>query len=195
MHSYGQERPVYPAAEAGEQPQILRIQDFEGLNRRSVIETPQYDTNMRGGVKEEREWVEIRTTYDTAPEWIDNLTFQYYAMSRTEVEGRPAYSLFTETVTYADIQKDDDHFSTAYLRPAAVLRYGELVAIAVEIRFEGDLIAYVSDKEDNNLPADWWKNKQVLNSDILTERAGYLLDRKSSPFAYINIEDYEFIQE
>ncbi len=195
FRSFGQGRPVYPGAETGENPGILQIKALEGLRRRAIVETPHYDTDVRRSVKRPREWIEIKTTYDTAPEWIDSLTFQYYAMSRTRVEGRLAYSFYKENVTYADIQQGRDHMSTVYLRPPAVLRYGELVAIAVEIRFEGKLIAYVFDSRDKELPEDWWNNKNVLNSDVVTERGGYLLDRASSPFKYINIEDYQYIKE
>ncbi len=195
FRSFGQGRPVYPGAETGENPGILQIKDLEGLGRRAKVKTPRYDTNLRGSVKRPMEWVEIKTTYDTAPEWIDTLIFQYYAMSRKEVEGRAVYSFYEENVTYADIQEGRDHVSTVYLRPRAVLRYGELVAIAVEIRYKGKLIAYVSESEDNKLPVDWWKNKQVLKSKVVTERGGYLFDRASSPFKYVNIEDYEYIKE
>ncbi len=195
FRSFGQGRPVYPGAETGDNPGILKIRALEGLSRRALIETPRYDADVRRSVKRPREWVEIKTTYDTAPEWIDSLTFQYYAMSRGEVDGRPAYSLYKENVTYGDIQEGREHISTAYLRPHALLRFGQLVAIAVEIRFEGTLIAYVSDRQDRDLPEDWWENKRVLNSDVVTERDGYLMDRASSPFKYINMQDYEYIRK
>lgn len=185
---------VYPGADTGENPGIMKIKDLEAFSSRSTIKTPHYDTSMGRGLKRDREWLEIKTTYETYPEWIDELTFQYYVMAKTMVENKLVYSMYKETVKYADIKKDRDHTSVVYLRPAALLRYGEVVAVAVEVRFNGKVIAYSYEAKDKPLVGEWWLNKQIIDSDIVTVRRGYLLDRASSPFAYINIDDYEFIK-
>ena len=132
-------------------------------------------------------------TYDTYPEWIDELTFQYFALAKRKEEGKRQYSLFKTVVRYADIQKGRSHFSTAYLHPKALERYGSLAAVAFEIVHEGKVIAEESD-EDVKLPETWWKNPLVTESQEVTVHDGYLLDRSQSPFALINIDDYEFIK-
>ena len=41
---------------------------------------------------------------------------------------------------------------------------------------------------------DWWKDERVIDSDLVSKRAGYLLNKKESPFELINMADYEWIK-
>lgn len=178
---------------------VLRVRKFTGLGRQSLIKTPQYRTNIGRSAKPERNWVKISVTYETAPEWMDELTFQYYALSLKTERGRPSYSLFKKAVKYMDIEIGRDHISAVFLRPTALKRYGMLVAIAVEISYDGKVVAergFVDSADKNLKPREdsWWKDPAVTESKAVTVRDGYLLDRSESPFALINIDNYEVIR-
>jgi hypothetical protein len=44
------------------------------------------------------------------------------------------------------------------------------------------------------LPAeDWWKNPRIIDSPLVTRREG-LLERSKTPFALINMDDYEVVK-
>lgn len=174
--------------------EIVTIRKLIGLGKQGKIKTPQYRTNVSGGTKPEREWVQITVTYDTAPDWIDELTFQYHVLALTTTkEGKKSYSLFRDTVRYVDIERGRGHESTMFLWPNAIKRFGELMAVAVEISHEGKVVAEKSD-HPKNIPEGWWKRPEVVENEMVTIRNGYLLNRSQSPFAFINMDDYESIK-
>lgn len=187
-HAQQQEQP------AQREPEILRLRRFSGLGTKNFVKTPEYKTNAPRGISPQKEWFRIITEYDTAPEWIDELTFQYFILSLTTVDRAPSYSIFRVAVRYSDIAAGRGHLSTAFLHPKALERFGEVVAVAVEILHEGRVIAEETDVRGSQIPPDWWQNPQVTESETVTARNGYLLDRSQSPFALINIDDYEFIK-
>jgi len=110
------------------------------------------------------------------------------------VEGEQKYSIFSTTVQYSDIKADRNHVGTAFLHPTAVERFGEIVAVAVEILSAGQVIAQEGDVRGKTIPPDWWRNPEVTGNANVTARNGYLLDRSNSPFASIYMDDYEFIK-
>ena len=168
----------------------VTIRDLEGLRVRDQVRTPDYDysTNIPDSPTRAREWVRLMTEYETTPEWIDELSFRYFALALKTEGSKREFTLFRGTVTYADIPEDRDHLSVMFLRPRAVERYGEIVAIAVEISHGGNVVAARSEAKPK-LPEKWWTNPQ------LTPRDGYLLNRLQTPFAFINYDDYEFIKK
>jgi len=175
---------------------ILRIRKLEG-GRGDLVKTPEYRTNVARGTKPIRKWARIRVTYGTEPEWIDELTFRFYALTLKTEGGKKFYSLFKTAVRYVDIEQGRRHESTTFLRPAALKRYGDVVAVGVEIIHEGKIVAEDSD-ESMSMPkgAMWWKNPMVIESKAVevVVRDGYLLDRSQSPFTLINIDDYQVIE-
>lgn len=174
---------------------IVRITKLEGLGPRSLVKTPefQYRSNISRGTKPQQDWARILVEYDTAPEWIDELTFQFHVLSLTSEGGRKAFSLYKTTVRYADIEEGRSHSAATFLHPKAIERFGDVHAVAVEISHEGSVIVQKHDGP-KDLPPEWWKNPLVTESESVTVRSGYLLDRASSPFALINIDDQEMIK-
>ena len=169
---------------------VARIRgDMGGLGPRSVVKTPEYSTSVPRGKTSARDWVELSVSFDTEPEWIDELTFQCYALLRDKKKGD--YTLFKGSVTYVDVAKGRGHVSTMYLRPSALARYGEVVAIAVEILHNGAVIDHKSDDrmaKGQRLAKEWW------SSPNLPVKEGYLLSRAQTPFGLVNIDDYETIK-
>jgi len=43
------------------------------------------------------------------------------------------------------------------------------------------------------LPKEWWKDSKVLDNASVTRRNG-MVDRSKTPFALINVDDYEVVQ-
>jgi len=171
----------------------VRIRGLEGVGRRGLVKTPEYQTSVTRSSGVKREWAQIVLRYETRPEWIDALTIKYYVLGMIEKNGRNVYSLYENAVRYVDIAQGRDHMGTVFLHPNALERFGEVVAAAVEVVYEGKPLAEES-VVDTQLPEKWWKNPAVVNSDALTKREGYLLDRSQSPFAHINIDDFEVIR-
>lgn len=174
----------------------VSIKRVRGLGRDNMQRTPEYKTNAYRGRKNPGDWVEIRVEYDTGgPEWVDELVFSYYVMCRSRLEGDNVYSLYRRTVKYVDIERDQGHCSCMYLRPNTVERHGEPVAIAVIISADGNVVAQENETAIS-LPDEWWSSPAVLESKKVqvTIRDGVLLTRNESPWAFINIDDYEAIK-
>ncbi len=167
----------------------VRIRDIDGLSARSRIRTPTFSSSLPGPTKPPREWIQIAVTYDTYPAWIDELTFKYYVLSLGREDGKPVFSLFENTVTYVDIERGRGHVNTMYLRPPAVDRYGDVLAIAVEVIEGGNVVAQESVQPKDYAP-DWWKKAR----ENVKVRAGYLLNRAQTPFQMINPDDYEYVR-
>ncbi len=173
----------------------LRARKLVGLGRKSVVDTPSFSTDVGRGAKNAQEWQAITVSYDTAPEWIDDLLIQFYVLSvtldpKTRVN---LYSLYKTAVRYVDVEQGRGHMATVFLRPAALKRYGDPVAVCAVFTLDGKEVAELSD-EQANLPEKWWKNPLVIESENLSTRDGYLLDRSQSPWALINSDDYEVIK-
>jgi hypothetical protein len=175
------------------EPSTVRIRKLNGLSSRSTVTSPVYSSNVGRSARPPREWQEIQVVYDTAPEWIDELVIEYFAMTMDRKAGVNVYSMFKVAVRYMDIERGRNHMGVAYLRPSALKRYGRVVAVAVEISHDGK-VAAVETEAGIKLPPTWWKNPAVTENKDMTIREGYLVNKANSPFAYINIDDYEVIK-
>ena len=196
--SHGQTAARRAAAGAKAVPEIrIKVKKLEGLDREGKMLSPEFRTNYSRSAKR-GEWCEIKTEYYTYDEWLDELTFSYYVMTRgTDGEARGMYSFYDLSVRYVDVEKGNDHMSTVYLHPKTVERFGWPVAIGVVISAKGKEIA----KEvEASIPMpkneDWWKSDAVLKNPRVkvVKRSGRLLSRAQTPFALVNIDDYEVIQ-
>jgi len=193
----GQAQPRTSAARTIDPKDWIRIRKIEGLGTRSLKRTPDYNarTNVPGGTKPARAWGMIHVLYDTAPEWIDELVFQYYAMAERREAGVRRYTLYKATVRYADIEKGTRHMSAVFLRPSALRRYGDVGAVAVEVLHGGKVIAEAGEQSIQGLPREqWWREPRVVESKAVTVKDGYLLDKSKTPFVFVNIDDYEDIK-
>lgn len=173
----------------------IRVGRLIGIGPRARAATPIYSTSAGGGVKRAQDWNVVSVTYDTAPEWVDDLLVQFYVLSiKPSPETRQnIYSLYKKAVRYGDIERGRDHRAMTFLRPAAVKRYGEVVACAAVFTLEGKIVDEKSETSVD-LPEFWWRNPLVLDSPSLTVREGYLMNRMESPWAMVNPDDYEVIK-
>lgn len=175
----------------------IRIRRVIGLGSRARATTPVYQSSVGAGVQRPRDWHVISIIYDSAPEWLDDLQVRFYVLSmRQDRETRQnLYSLFQQTVRYGDIERGRDRRAMAFLRPAALRRFGDVVAWAAVVSIDGTVVAEPGEVERAvTLPETWWRSPLVLDNPALTIRDGYLLDRSETPWAFINPDDYEHIR-
>jgi hypothetical protein len=176
-----------PAAPSG--GTVARIRDMTGVGPRAIVKTPEYSTSISRGKATPKDWAELTVTFDTEPEWIDELTLQYYVLVHDRK--KDSYGLFKGSVTHLDVAKGRGHLSVMYLRPVALLRYGEVVAMAVELVHKGEVIDSKNDDRmagRAKLAREWWK------SQTLPVKEGYILNRLQTPFGLINYDDYESVR-
>lgn len=144
--------------------------------------TPQYSLLKGQAVARTRDWFQILTQYDTAPEWIEELTFTYYVLARDKQSAQRAQVLFRGEVTYVTIQKGR-HMSDMYLHPSTIARYGDVEAMAVLITFKGQMVAMESQPASQQR---WWEAMAPVD--------GFILNRMETPFAMIDFDVYEAIK-
>jgi len=181
----------------------LRIKRIDWRSNASKVKAPDYvyNNSTRSSTKASPEWYVITTSYDTGTNWIDSLVVTYHVL----VPGDPGvskkdltYMLCESTVTYLDVKQGMGHISTVYLRPTTIERYGEPVAVGVEISFNGENVAMSDFSPSCNLTKDarqsgkWWDI--VKASRRVTVRDGYLLNRNLTPFIFANYNDEESIR-
>jgi hypothetical protein len=160
------------AAPAGKIVQIRKIEP------NSKVATPEYKLLTGQVMSKTRNWFQVNVYYETAPEWIDDLTFTYYIVTQSKT-GEKKSTLFRGDVTYVNIQKGK-HKSDMYLHPSTLARYGDVQRVGVVVSSQGRVLAMES------LPANnqrWWEQ--------LTPLDGYAINRMQTPFAMLYFDDYE----
>ena len=168
---------------------IVAIRLLTGAGPRALMRTPELFGGASRSRTGPREWVEMGIQYDSDPEWIDEVAFQYYALLLNRVTRE--YTLLKGSVTYMDVARGRSHLGVAYVRPSALARFGDVMGVAVEAMVRGEVVAFRSEGKlgpGKPLPEDWWKNPK------LTPREGYILDKSKTPFAVINYDDYESLK-
>lgn len=160
---------------------VLRVRRIEG----TLVRAPQYDVRGGTSTQRQRQWLQVRTEFETRPEWIDELTFTYYIVlqNRRREEGQPEFMLFRGENTYVNIASTRDGLSTVFLHPSTVERYGELFRVGVVISSQGRVLGMASNPESDQR---WWEQ--------LPPRSGFVLNRMQTPFAMVNFDDYEALK-
>ncbi len=158
----------------------LRIRDISS----DELPTPDYQVRRVSlGSGETKRWTLIEVEYETAPEWIDQVDFRYYALvENDEGEGRDRFILFRGEVSNVNVARGR-HTSVMYLHPSTIERYSDVERVAVEVRVAGRLVATDSDPSADSR---WWEQ--------LSPTDGYLLNRLETPFAMLNFDNYEALK-
>ncbi len=146
------------------------------------VPTPEYKLLTSQVMSQKRNWFQVVVDYETAPEWMDDLTFTYYIVTEGKTGGSK-FTLFRGDVTYVNIAKGR-HRSDMYLHPSTLARYGVVQRVGVVISSQGRVLAM------DSLPSTgsprWWEK--------LTPLDGFVLNRMQTPFAMIYFDDYEAIK-
>ena len=186
--------PGVVAPTPGDNRRLLTIRHMPKLTRVKQP-SPLYTTSAtRTSSSRPREWAAFEVTYDTIPEWMDEVIVTYYVMAERRGDAKKEFSFYQTTVRYADVARGE-HLACAMLSPTALLRNGDqFIGFAVEFTSaDGTLLAVNSVAEGNLLPPEWWKKPEVTESKSVVKRDG-LTDRSKTPFGLINVDDYEVVK-
>ncbi len=183
------------------------IKNVFGLEANARLRTPVYQASGGGKIVRStgnvaREWIQVVGEYYLLPDsknrWLNQVSFQFFvltAIDNRETKGKD-YTIFRGQVAYADVDRArrDAHWATLYLRPAATLRYGDPIAVAVEVSVDGRVVDTKSDSDRKyaemlSREKEWWKNPKLAVKD------GYLLKATDTPFSFINVDDFEEIAQ
>lgn len=181
-------RPSAPRQNVGHgaETATVVIHEITGVGAKWKEKTPIYNTDVSRSVVPAKDWGVVTVTYDTSQEWIDELVFQYYVLL-LKGGSKKEYTLLKGSVAHIDIKLGRKHKSTMFVRPSTIERYGDIVAVAVEISMSGKEVASLSVPEK-------WRTSKDESITKLTAKDGYLLNRSQTPFAFVNFDDYEAIK-
>jgi len=180
-----------------EKADTVKISRMPPPNKTAMVRTPEFGYSVNNTMpkvsKKPREWALFEVKYETSAKWTDELKFDYHVMTKGKNdEGKEAFSYYTISVRYVDVPKGD-HMSCAAIPPSLVERYGEPVALALEITGKDGAVLASDSQSLMTLPKEWWKDSKVLDNPNLTRRTG-MVDRSKTPFALVNPDDYEVVQ-
>lgn len=195
--------PAPPAPAQAPVDKPLMVKNVFGLENNARLRSPVYNVNGGGKIVRPnnaavREWVQVVAEYYTSNDiknrWLNQIAFQFYvlcAIDNRETKSKE-YTVFRGTVTYMDIDRRnrDARWATMFLRPSALVRYGDPIAVAVEATVDGRLVETKAEvdrraQEMLSREKEWWKNPK------LTVKDGYLLKAEDTPFSYIQYDDFE----
>ena len=182
----------------GEKEAKVAIRRMPPPGKTAMVRTPEFNVNVQNTMpkvsKKPREWALFEVKYETDAKWTDELAFNYFVMTKGKNdEGKDAFSFYTATIRYIDVPKGE-HMSCVAIPPSLIERYGEPVALALEVTGkDGTVLASESPAGGMPMPKEWWKDSKVLDNPSVARRTG-LVDRSKTPFALVNADDYEVVQ-
>lgn len=187
---------MFPLCEAGAQadaPQaaeLVRIKTVTPLGRDML----QRAIGSGGRSAKAKSWGVLDVDFDTAPEWINELSVTYTVVLHNDkaAQGEKPISFFQVTSIYTDIARGRDHKAGVVLVPVALERFGRPIGFAVQMFVEGALVAEDGVGDGVLSGQDkWWKNEKITASPNVQKRDGYLLERSKSAFSLVDIDSYE----
>ncbi len=168
----------------------LRIRSLSDLRRDFKQRAP----GMGNRTAKPRDWGVFDVSFDTAPEWIDTMTITYLVLLHNDKPARDErpMSLFRLTAEYRDVARGRDRKAGVVLPPQALERFGAPIGFAAQIFVAGELVAEQS-SVDGSLRGqqNWWKNPAIMDSPVVQQRDGYLVERSKSVFNLVDIDAYE----
>lgn len=165
-----------------------------------LVTTPEYNFNFgpkNKKVQKNKDWLEVEVSFDwqpreKKPEFLDELTFNYYILLNNKSRENPQGTLLTGSVTHVAIPQSKAMNSVMYVSPRTLERFFEgkiptsassaIVDVGVTITKQGQLVAESSWKGKGQ----WWSTLQQVN--------GYVLNKNETPFAPLAWDYYEAIK-
>ncbi|MEX2607481.1 MAG: Amuc_1102 family pilus-like protein [Kiritimatiellia bacterium] len=170
----------------------------EWINLRGVtaeaVGAPDYNVSVRNlrpppGTSGRVEWLRVYAEYDTAPKWIDEITFTFYVVLQGNAadlpEGAKQNNLFSGSVTYINVPEARRMLADVFLDPNTFARYGKPTYSAVVVTINGEPAAGKANPE-NSAQSKWWTKE--------TPNAVPLLSRKETPFMMVEHDRLPTIQ-
>ena len=172
-------QPALPGAPAtGPGSNMVRIRKPPTPEK---VKTPVFRTAVQGMASAKQpDWWRGVVEFETAPDWIDELEFTYYAYIEDQ-SNKGAPVMFRSSVTYVNVAKGK-HLSDVFLHPNTVARMGLVKQVAVVVKVNGAVVA----SESTATKPNWWDGFPPVD--------GVLLNRAQTPFAAIDYDLYEAIK-
>lgn len=186
----GAQQPGAAKGPAGSNPgevQITKVTSLKDVEHRAPALSG-------GGGAKKKKWGAFDVTFQTTPEWIDELTVVYTVMlaNPAPAKDEPPMSLLRVSVSYPDVERGRDHVAGAVVQPAVLKRYGNAIGFAAQLFVDGKEVAAKGEGEGRlKGVAKWWEAEKVLNSPMVVRREGLLLDRMKTPFSLVDPDNYE----
>lgn len=148
-------------------------------------------------VPKNKEWLELEVSFSwqpkaTKPEFLDELTFNYFILLNNKSRENPGGTLLTGTVTHVAIPQAKGLNSVMYVSPRTLERFFEgkipstassaITDVGVIITKQGQTVAEASWKGRGQ----WWSTLQQVN--------GYVLNKNETPLAPLAWDYYEAIK-
>jgi hypothetical protein len=165
-----------------------------------LVTTPEYSVNFgpkNKKVARNKEFLEVEVSFDwqpknPKPEFLDELTFNYYILLNNKNRENPKGTLLTGSVTHIAIPQAKAMNSVMYVSPRTLERFFEgkspttasaaVIDVGVTITKQGQLVAEASWKGRGQ----WWSELQQVS--------GYVLNKSETPFAPLAWDYYEAIK-
>ena len=162
--------------------------------------TPEYNFSYgpkNKKVQKNKDWLEVEVSFewqprDQKPEFLDELTFNYFILLNNKSRENPGGTLLTGTVTHVAIPQAKGLNSVMYVSPRTLERFFEgkipstassaITDVGVIITKQGQTVAEASWKGRGQ----WWSALQQVN--------GYVLNKNETPFAPLAWDYYEAIK-
>lgn len=177
--------------------------DFQiGKITPDMVTTPEYNVNFgpkNKKVQKNKNWLEVEVSFDwqprdKKPEFLDELTFNYYILLNDKSRENPQGTLLTGSVTHVAIAQATGMNSVMYVSPRTLERFFEgkspttasaaIIDVGVTITKPG---------VTTPLAAASWKGKGEWWGPMTTT-AGYVLNKNETPFAPLAWDYYEAIK-
>jgi hypothetical protein len=175
--------------------------DFEILKiTPDLAITPEYNFSFgpkNKKVQKNKDWLELEVSFSwqpkaAKPEFLDELTFNYFILLNNKNREYPQGTLLTGTVTHVAIPQAKAMNSVMYISPRTLERFFEgkiptsasaaVTDVGVTITKQGQLVAEASWKGRGQ----WWSALQQVG--------GYVLNKNDTPFAPLAWDYYEAIK-
>jgi hypothetical protein len=165
-----------------------------------LVTTPEYSISYgpkNKKVAKNKEFIEIEVSFDwqpraKEPQFLDDLTINYYVLLKNKSKEYPKGTLLTGSVTHTAIPQAKGLNSVMYVSPRTLERFFDGKApntinaavedVGVTITRQGQLVAMKSWRGQK----DWWSTLQQVN--------GYVLNKNETPFAPLAWDYYEAIK-
>ena len=166
-----------------------------------LVTTPDYSFTLgpQGKkVSKNKEWLEAEVSFDwqprnPKPEFLDELTINYFILLNDKSRENPQGTLLTGSVTHVAIPQSKALNSVMYVSPRALERFfagkvpttasAAVVDVGVTISQQGQPVAELSWKGKGR----WWEQQGKPTP-------GYLLNKNETPFAPLAWDYYEAIK-
>jgi len=167
---------------------MIRVRSLDA----NSLSSPEYSFNLRGRSTTRdgrRNWLVLEAEFDTAPRWIDEVTFTFYVV----LEGRPEdlpegareRNLFSGTVTYVNVKRGNRQLAQMFLDPNTFERFGRATFSAVVVTIGGQNAAVVANPSAS-AASEWWTRE--------TPNEIPLLPKNETPYAFVEHDHTPTIQ-